>query len=249
VADLLATLEQGLGYDANNQPIAPEAATAPGDVVLIGYSKGMPDLLHLFRQRPDIVGRVRAVVGWAGAFGGSYLADELLDHIADRHLEGENQEALIRLVAKPVMPGVVLQNMDRRRSEYDARAALEQLRTDYRARFYEEVRAQFEAFDLPWLSVLGSATRKDVPYFHLPLSLEVTRHDPDNDMQLTRAQATIPFPAAVYLAQFRADHWDIAYDAFPQDLWFGSKNLAHPFPCQAGLSALVSLMAELGFID
>lgn len=249
VADLLATLEQGLGFDARSQPLAPEAAIPPGDVVLVGYSKGLPDALHLLRQRPDMARRVRAVVSWAGAFGGSYLADEILDSIRDHHLGPEDQEALIRLVAKPVMPGVVLQNMDRRKSEYNARAALEQLRTEYRDRFAAEMRAELEAFDLPWLYVLGSAKRRDVPYFHLPLSLEVSRHDRDNDMQLTRGQATIPLPAAVCLAQLHADHWDIAYDSFPQAMRFGSKNLAHPFPCQAGLAALVALMAELGFID
>ena len=55
---------------------ADDNPTAPGDVVLIGYSKGSPDILPCW-QRGQISPRIRAVVGWAGAVGGSYLADDI----------------------------------------------------------------------------------------------------------------------------------------------------------------------------
>ena len=80
VADLLATIEHGLGFDAAGEPIAPEDAVPPQDFILLGYSKGLPDALHLLRSRPDLAKRVRAVVSWAGGSGGLHLADMAIDN-------------------------------------------------------------------------------------------------------------------------------------------------------------------------
>lgn len=44
-------------------------------LVLIGYSKGLPDILEAVVQYPEIRGRVAAVVSAAGAVGGSPLAN------------------------------------------------------------------------------------------------------------------------------------------------------------------------------
>ncbi len=250
VADLLATIEHGLGFDAAGEPIAPEDAVPPQDFILLGYSKGLPDALHLLRNRPDLAKRVRAVVSWAGGSGGSHLADMAIDNVRkNRNVEPEKQEALIRAAAQPMMPGVVLQNLDRRKDEYDVRAAFEQLGTTFRRLFWEDNLAQFESLDIPWFYVVALARLIDLPYFHVPLSFGVALHDRFNDMQLTRTQATIPLPSAVHLASFHASHWDIAYPSFPEDMRMGSKKLEHHFPREAGLSALVLLLAELGVID
>jgi hypothetical protein len=249
VADLAATLEQGLGFDAAGAPIPPEAAVPPRDVVLLGYSKGLPDALHLLVRRPDLARKVRAVVGWAGAFGGSFLADDFDNQVEDRGLSPERQETLIRWLAKPFMPGVVLENISRRGTEYSARDAMQQLTTRYREQFWEAHRAELEALGIAWFYINASTTWREMPFFHLPLTAGVTLRDRDNDMQLTRSQATIQARDAVHLAAFHADHWDIAYDAFPEDVRFGSKNLAHRFARRAAIAALVLLLAELGLID
>jgi hypothetical protein len=248
-ADILDTLEHGRGLGPDGEPIAPEAASPPGDVVLIGYSKGMPDILHLLQQRPDIARRVRAVVGWAGAQGGSVLADELLAHVPNRRLEPEQQEAVVRELAKPLLPGEVIGNLDRRRHQYDVRGAFQQLLSKFRNDFWQQHAAEMDALDLPWFYVAGFAEMADVPYFHALLSLEVSRHDRDHDMQITHRQAVIPLPYAVPLATFHADHWDIVFGAFPEDMRFGSRRLANPFPTHAALLALVAVLAELGLID
>jgi len=46
-------------------------------IVLIGYSKGAPDILEAVVSYPEIRGRIAAVVSAAGAVGGSPVADEV----------------------------------------------------------------------------------------------------------------------------------------------------------------------------
>ena len=57
VVDLENAIERGIGFE-NGQPselvTADDNPTAPGDVVLIGYSKGSPDILALLAARPDL---------------------------------------------------------------------------------------------------------------------------------------------------------------------------------------------------
>jgi pimeloyl-ACP methyl ester carboxylesterase len=52
-----------------------------GKLVLVGYSKGTPDILETLVLYPEIVDRVAAVVSIAGAVGGSPLADDASDSL------------------------------------------------------------------------------------------------------------------------------------------------------------------------
>lgn len=66
------------------------AESAPPRLVLIGYSKGAPDILEAVVRYPEIQERVVAVVTVAGAVGGSPLADHAEQWQADflRHWPG-----------------------------------------------------------------------------------------------------------------------------------------------------------------
>jgi dienelactone hydrolase len=66
---------------------APEGAPR---IVLIGYSKGAPDILEALVAYPEIRSRVAAVVSAAGAIGGSPLANDAEQYQADllRHVPG-----------------------------------------------------------------------------------------------------------------------------------------------------------------
>jgi dienelactone hydrolase len=59
-------------------------------LVLIGYSKGAPDILEALVAYPEIRGRVAAMVSAAGAVGGSPLANDAEQFQADmlRHFPG-----------------------------------------------------------------------------------------------------------------------------------------------------------------
>ena len=67
----------------------PEEAGAPR-LVLMGYSKGTPDILEALVNYPEIRPRIAAVVSAAGAVGGSLLAEDATESQADmmRHFPG-----------------------------------------------------------------------------------------------------------------------------------------------------------------
>jgi predicted esterase len=65
---------------ANARMLAAQIDAMPDDgrrIVIVGHSKGAADALEMLVVRPDIAARVVAVVGIAGAFNGSPLADRL----------------------------------------------------------------------------------------------------------------------------------------------------------------------------
>ena len=57
--------------------MAMERPGGEADLVLIGYSKGAPDILEAVVRYPEIRPRIAAVVSVAGAVGGSPVADEV----------------------------------------------------------------------------------------------------------------------------------------------------------------------------
>jgi hypothetical protein len=85
---------KGAGFDAryfgvagrgsvmtNSERLGTEIAALPADarpLVVVAYSKGLPDLLELVLRRPDLAARISAIVSLAGAANGSLLADRYL---------------------------------------------------------------------------------------------------------------------------------------------------------------------------
>lgn len=70
--------------------MAMPAPASPPRLVLIGYSKGAPDILEAVVAYPEIRARVAAIVSAAGAIGGSALANDAEQYQADllRHFPG-----------------------------------------------------------------------------------------------------------------------------------------------------------------
>jgi hypothetical protein len=68
------------GIAVNARRLAAQIDQLPSDgrrIIVIAHSKGAADTLEMFVQRPDLVPRVVAVIGVAGAFRGSPLAESL----------------------------------------------------------------------------------------------------------------------------------------------------------------------------
>jgi hypothetical protein len=67
----------GGGYNADQIAAHFRARSFPGDekLVLIGYSKGIIDLLHFLAGHPDLARRVDSLVSYSGAVNGSALAE------------------------------------------------------------------------------------------------------------------------------------------------------------------------------
>ncbi len=248
VEDLVAAIEKGIGLSASAQEI-PEVARKPvKDFILIGYSKGAPDIYHLLVSRPDLIPRIRCIFNWGGAIGGSYLANDIYQSLKDMDIP--RAEKALANVLSIVSPAINLKSGTFRRiDEYNIKQALHDLTTDARDAFFKENKAFFENLKIPVFNITGSTSVTEVPYFSMQGVMEVNRYDSNNDMQLTQAQAKLPVPMATDLAMLRAHHWDMSYDPFPRLMRFGSPNLDHPFPKEAAMKAMIMLGIELGLIN
>lgn len=242
-ADIAAAMDSGLGLDAQAKIIPPEQAKPPGDVVAICYSKGMPDLLTTLIARPDLAERIKCIFNWAGAPGGSSLADNIYNTIkdADLSMAGGIVEAL-----KVVSPVVKLDGKLRRLDEYHIKDAIESLTTGYRQAFLDKHREALEALPFPVFNLTGSTTVMEVPYFQMQGVMELNKYDANNDMQVTQNQAKLRTQHSVDLAMLHGHHWDLSYSPFPQNMRFGASHLDHPFPKEASAAAMLQLACELG---
>ena len=248
VQDLTAAIEKGAGLSANTKEIPQDHRVPPKDIMLIGYSKGAPDIYHLLVSRPDLLKRVRCIFNWGGAIGGSYLANDIYESIKDMKIPGV--EKTLKSVLSIISPAINLQTGTfRRLDEYDIKGALYDLTTHARDDFFHEHKSFLESLPFPVFNITGSTSVADVPYFSMQGTMEVNRYDSNNDMQLTQAQAKLNVPMATDLAMLRAHHWDMSYDPFPRFMRLGSPNLDHPFPKEAALKAMIMLGIELGLID
>lgn len=254
VADLENALEHGIGVDSDPDGsfiTADDNPTPPGDVILMGYSKGSPDILTLLARRPDLAPRIKAFIGWAGAVGGSYIANDIYDKIKDvqafeviKDMTGKIGELMLRLA-----PIVDVHKIDRRLDEYDIKGAVLSLTTPYRDQFLAENSDRINELGIPMFYFSGSTSLFEVPYFQRQGTLELDHYDQENDMQLTQAQARPPLTTAPHLAKFHANHWDLSYDAFPWYKTLGSTKLTDPFGREPAMAAIILFMAELGLLN
>jgi hypothetical protein len=152
-------------------------------------------------------------------------------------------------VLRRLMPVAQFDRITRREDEFDVPGAIGDLRTGVRRSFLDEHRGLLDDLGVPFLSVAGAVRARDVPYFQTFAALQIARRERLNDMQVTVSQTKVPVAASVHLGTLRAHHWDMAYDAFPEQLTMRSKRLAHPLPRTAMLGATLALLAEIGLID
>ncbi|MBP8111700.1 MAG: hypothetical protein KAY00_05090 [Agitococcus sp.] len=249
-ADLLAAILEGKGFQSNPGGASDQFRTpiAPNDVVLMGYSKGAPDILStLVNHHDKLDSKVKCVVTWAGAIGGSYMADnfyELIKNLDTDLLTGRLHDFL-QLLA----PGVTRKGSLRRLNEYDIKAGVHSLTTAARADFYKQYHGLLDDLNIPIINITAATTALEVPTFQMADCLNLTRYDGNNDMQVTQEQAKLKIPMATHAAMLHGHHWDISYPPFPRAMRMTSPNLDHPFPRKAAIIAIMKLLSELGLID
>jgi len=197
--------------------LALPAETNPPRIVLVGYSKGAPDILTAIEAYPEIRDRVAAVVSAAGAVGGSPLANSAKQYQADlmRHFpkaqcdSGDGggvaslrtSERRTWLAAHPLPGGV---------------------------RYYSVV-----TFPQPERisSVLKSSYRK------------LSRVDARNDSQVIFYDEVIP--ASTLLGYVNADHWAIALPISRTHAKVGSWFVTQSaYPREALLEAILRFVEE-----
>jgi hypothetical protein len=247
IADLLRAVEQGIAHDAWGKMIEEQDAVAPGDFFFIGYSKGTPDVLALLVERPDLKNRVRCLINWAGAPGGSHLANNIYNSVKDlpfESMEGRMTD-ILHMMSPVVKPGPVLARMN----EFDIKGATKDLTIPERTAFNTKNNAQIDALNIPIFNITGSTSPLEVPYFQIQGVMELNKYDANNDMQVTQHCAKIHLPMATDLAMLRGHHWDLSYSPFPKAMRFGSPNLEHSFPKGAAANAMTLFVTELGLVN
>ncbi len=243
-ADIEAAF-RGEGMDTLMQPI--ENPTPPDKVVLLGYSKGSPDILSFVVHHPEYHDQIKAVFTWGGAIGGSYTADGVYDQIKDLP-SGGSYEYVSRLLGV-ISPAMFNQVGVRRLDEYDIKGALYDLRTDVREAFNKEHAEYLDGLGIPIFALTGATTPLEVPSIQFTDCVRLSSYDANNDMQLTQRQAILPIGMNTHIAMAHAHHWDIAYAPFPLAMRAIVPNLDHPWPRYAALVANWEILAELGLID
>lgn len=247
-ADVKAALERGRGIDADSVPIPAKEAKKPKDVVIVGYDKGAADALTFLVDNPSLRPRVKAFVGWAGIFGGSYIADDLIKRLRDVDPKSQSFSRQIGKQLRQLVPVVQPERIRERLDQYDVQAGIGDITTAVRTAYLADHIDEINKLGIPTFTVEGVTSLREVPYYQAMGVLQLNSFDKNNDMLITANQARLSVPHAAKLASFRGHHWDLAYDPFPWFTRMGSQNVDHKFARYPAMAALLLLLAELGLM-
>jgi len=186
-------------------------------IVLVGYSKGAPDILEAVATYPELQDRVAAVVSAAGAVGGSPLvydaSQETLEMLL--HFPGSKCEKGDRGAVESLKPSV--------RQQWLARNPLPRS-----IRFYSVV-----AFPQP--AQISSVLRTSYD--------KLSQIDPRNDSQMIFYDAVIP--GSTVLAYLNADHWAVGVPLARSHPFIASVLVdKNAFPREALMEAVVRYIEE-----
>jgi hypothetical protein len=186
-------------------------------IVLVGYSKGVPDILEAVVAYPEIRRRVAAVVSVAGAVNGSPMIE-----LINKPL----QDLLKRIPLPQCPPGVGDPFESLRRST--------RLQWLSRNRLPESIK---------YFSLVAFAGREDISTILRPSYDQLALIDPRNDSQVIFYDAIIP--ESTLLGFVKADHYAVAVP-LSQDAPLLSDGLIdkNEFPREVLLEAIIRTVEE-----
>lgn len=221
--DLTVMKVDGLSSSANNarqirDAIMQMASTgAEPRLVLIGYSKGITDILEAVVAYPEIRPRIAAVVSSGGTVGGSPLANK-----ADA-----SQLALFRN-----WPGA-------RCSPGDG-GAIQSLHPDTRKTWLAQNPLPR---DFPYYSVVTFPQPERISALLKPSYNLLSRIDARNDSQVLFYDQVIP--GSILVGYINADHWALTLPISRSHKFLGATLINHnEFPREALLEALLRFIEE-----
>ena len=197
--------------------MAMPAESGPPRLVLIGYSKGAPDILEAVVSYPEIRNRIAAVVSAAGAIGGSALANDAEQYEADllRYFPGAKCASGDGGAVESLRPAT-------------RRNWLAQNPLPRDVRFYSLV-------TFPQLGRISSVLKKSYE--------KLSQIDTRNDSQMIFYDQVVP--GSVLVGYVNADHWalsvPIARAHSTIGSWFVTQNA---YPREALLEALLRFIEE-----
>lgn len=171
--------------EANAKTIAEwlrkETASDPRPIILIGYSKGTPDVQVMLANEPELRKKVAAFISVAGASGGSPIADSL--------------PAQIDKYAQQAKFG---------KCEGDLSTGMKSLKQDTRKRFLSaHPHPYVKTYSLVAITSAETASKMAVGSYKM-----LSAWDRQNDGQLLKLDAIVP--ESTYLGAARTDHLTVA---------------------------------------
>lgn len=184
-------------------------------VVLIGHSKGTPDILQALVEYPEVTKKVAAVVSIAGAVGGSPLTDSIDKPYRD--MIGKN----LTIVCPPGIGDPILS-----------------LQRSTRQRWLSQNRLPAS---VKYFSLVAFAGKEDISTILQPSYDRLAEIDPRNDSQLIFFDQLIP--RCTLLGYVKADHWAVAMP-FSQDRFMPTLIDKNEFPREVLLEAIIRFVEE-----
>jgi hypothetical protein len=197
--------------------MAMESPAGPPSLVLIGYSKGSPDVLEAIVKYPELRQRMVAFVSLAGAVGGSPLAKD----------------------AKQSVTGIFTHWPQAECDPGDG-GAVDSLRPDVRKAWLaaNELPPGIRYYSLVTLPDRGRISRALEPTYD-----KLARLDPRNDGQLIYSDQIVP--GSTLLGFLNADHWAAFVPIDRSHRVIGSTVVNHnDYPREALLEALLRYVEE-----
>lgn len=189
----------------------------PARLVLLGYSKGTPDILEALVTYPEIRPRLAAVVSIAGAVGGSKLAEDASEWMAD---------------SLRYFPGADCGKGDDQ--------SVASLRPEVRRRWLAEHPLPS---DVRYYTVVTLPDPERISWVLKPAYWRLSKYDARNDGQVIYSDQVIP--AGSLLGFVNADHWAVVLPierAHPVvGALFASEN---EYPREALLEAVLRFVEE-----
>jgi hypothetical protein len=210
------------GTEINARQIRDAIMTMPPDaggprLVLVGYSKGAPDILEAVVTYPEIRSRVAAVVSAAGAIGGSALANDAEQYQAD----------LLRY-----FPGATCGKGDG--------AAVASLRPAARKAWLARNPLPRE---LRYYSLVTFPQPEQISSILVSSYDKLARIDARNDSQVIFYDQVVP--GSVLLGYLNADHWAVAVPINRTHATIASMFVTrNAYPREALLEALLRFVEE-----
>ena len=213
----------GLSSSANNARQIRDSIMQPAfegkqpRLVLVGYSKGAPDILEALVSYPEIRRRIAAVVSVAGTIGGSPLANDAK----------QSQLALLEhWPGARCLPG-------------DG-GAVESLRPETRQTWLAQ---HALPPDTPYYSLVTFPQPERISSVLKPSYRKLSRVDARNDSQVLFYDQLIPGSALIGF--LNADHWALAVPIARSHPILGSTLVNHnDFPREALLEAVLRMVEE-----
>jgi hypothetical protein len=186
-------------------------------IVLVGYSKGVPDILEAVVAYPEIRSRIVAVVSVAGAVNGSPMIELINKPI---------QDLLKRIPLPQCPPGVG--------------DPIESLKRSTRLQWLSRNRLPES---IKYFSLVAFAGREDISTILQSSYDRLALIDPRNDSQVIFYDAIIP--GSTLLGFVKADHWAVAMP-FSQDAPLLSAVMIdkNEFPREVLLEAIIRIVEE-----